>query len=705
MFDLVSVKSSYHGRERREQRQIDKSDATLARRYGIAELGGGQQQHMSLSHGGARKYTYKGAVFVISNNNREITCFHSSDYASPFSGTRVTLPVLYPMDTAGYTDEALERHKSLKRKLRKLPGFVVSHTVFCVSMSSLMRQDDVNGARCRSDAIWAALARGLAPGTHDSDRHRLVSVVVLVDSTCKVVLRHEPVDSVLYNRLLSLRADWATLRPHGQAVVDDEVMVAIRSLFLHGNESRQLKPDRHDSASRTSLVFIGSDDMIFSEASSEPSLRRQSVAGLVDEGCVHRVAGIALGDDSDAAATMKCLLSTFDEASDGSIICGLKRVPLELDALIQSVADVTTSEKSTAMPGSSVSAETEEHSATSSFAVTGSDEKWLPAVIEKVYKWSEVAKDMAALVDSRCASCWTLISRASSDVSNFIEAPRSPVAESQSGWLCASCEARYYCVDCMSQFTLHLGSTECARIQRERQAGRIVSLPVTDQNEMRMLPSYRIEIEQAQSAAAVVFAGQKLRCVTRTIFHGSHASSCAKNESTAPVMVCHRIGHGHWEDVDPAVRRHYETVCRFHAIAGRIAKDFSEQFAASRATHGSPIGLHQVRVQPAIILEVKGGDGGGCYFVLEEHGHAAVKMPPSDLKRDDMAALEALGHYAVRVHHFPLLVSKAVRFEVERAILITDLIIQHSDAGSQQAMEAFFRSHVCNNVCKVLHIA
>jgi hypothetical protein len=693
MFDLVSVKSSFHGRERREQRQIDKSDAKLARRYGIVELGGSGHPHSSSSNGGgvARKYTYKGAVFVMSNSH-EITCYHSPDYASPFSGTRVTLPILYPMDASGCSDDALERHKSLKRKLRKSAGSV-SHTIFCVSMSSMMRQDDVNGARCRSDAIWAALARGLVPGSQASAcENRLVSVVALIDSTFKVILRHEPVDSVLYNRLLSLRANWATLRPQGHAVVGDELICAIRSLFLPGNESR--------------VVFIGSDDMSFSETSNDPSLLRQSVAGLVDDGGLRRVVGIALGDDSDAASTLNCLVRAFDEVDDDSFACGLKRVPLELDALIRSVADLTMG-KSTATPGaisSSVSEYTDEQSATSS-VIASNDEKWLPAVIEKVYMWSEVASDMAPLVDKRCASCWTLISRASSDVSNFIEAPQRPrMPESQSGWLCASCEARYYCVDCMSQFTLHLGSAECAALQLERQSGRIVSPSAADLGETWMLPSYRTEIEQAQSASAVVFAGQKLRYLTNARSHGSHASRCDMIEATTPIMVCHRIGHGHWEDVDPAVRRHYETVCRFHAIAGRIANAFSEQCAAaSRPRLGSASGL-QVRVQPGMTIEVKGGDGGGCYFVSEDHAYAAVKLRPSDLKHDGIAALEALGHYAIRFHHFPLLASKVIRFESESSILITDLIIQHSDAGSQQATEAFLRSHVCNNVCEELQM-
>jgi hypothetical protein len=431
------------------------------------------------------------------------------------------------------------------------------------------------------------------------------------------------------------------------------------------------------------------------------------VAGLVDDGGLRHVVGIVLGDDSDAASTLTCLVRTFTEVGDNSIVCILKRVPLELDALIRSVVNLTTG-KTTAVQGavsSSVSAETDEQSAESS-AIATNDGKWLPAVIEKVYKWSEVADDMAPLVDKRCATCWTLISRASSDVSNFIEAPRRPsMPESQSGWLCASCEARYYCVDCMGQFTLHLGSAECAALQRERQSGRIVSPSAADLGETRMLPSYRIEIEQAQSASAVVFAGQKLRYLTNSRSHDSHAFRCDMNGATSPIMVCHRIGHGHWEDVDPAVRRHYETVCRFHAIAGRIANAFSEQCAAASrpSRHGSASGL-QVRAQPAMIIDVKGGDGGGCYLVSEDHAYAAMKLRPSDLKHDGIAALEALGHYAIRFHHFPLLATKVIRFESESSILITDLIIQHSDAGSQQASEAFLRSHVCNNACKELQI-
>ena len=83
-----SVISGVHGRERRLERNIPKSEAKHARRHGMKESAGN----------GLFKYTYKGYVFVIHpSTNKEVTSYLSNDWASPFSGTRKTEPVFVKM--------------------------------------------------------------------------------------------------------------------------------------------------------------------------------------------------------------------------------------------------------------------------------------------------------------------------------------------------------------------------------------------------------------------------------------------------------------------------------------------------------------------------------------------------------------------------------------------------------------------------------
>jgi len=76
-----------------------------------------------------------------------------------------------------------------------------------------MRRDDVDGANCRSFAVWSTLAKDfvLEPLKRGERSHTdLVSVVVMKQKSF-VVLRAEPCTMFLYNRLLELR-EWVPTR-------------------------------------------------------------------------------------------------------------------------------------------------------------------------------------------------------------------------------------------------------------------------------------------------------------------------------------------------------------------------------------------------------------------------------------------------------------------------------------------------------------
>ena len=86
-----------------------------------------------------------------------------------------------------------------------------------------MRVDDCDGARCRADGVFLALARdfvGLqmeqrAAINHDEGQVDVVSVILMINDTAKVLMLAKPLDWVLYNRFLHYR-EWSNLKPGGK---------------------------------------------------------------------------------------------------------------------------------------------------------------------------------------------------------------------------------------------------------------------------------------------------------------------------------------------------------------------------------------------------------------------------------------------------------------------------------------------------------
>ena len=78
--------SGTHGRDRREERGIEKIDLQRARRYGMKEA----------AHHGREKYTYGGIVFIYDPwRKREVTSFPAPDASLATSGTNVVAEVFF----------------------------------------------------------------------------------------------------------------------------------------------------------------------------------------------------------------------------------------------------------------------------------------------------------------------------------------------------------------------------------------------------------------------------------------------------------------------------------------------------------------------------------------------------------------------------------------------------------------------------------
>ena len=205
------------------------------------------------------------AVFSSRPENQEVTCYRSNYYASPFSGTRCNLPRLIPLHHEYTSRQQLDEHRALQKALlAETDNSKLHHTIVILRLSSLMRQDDVDGARCRSDAVWATVAEGLVRYSISTDRPQMkdhvVSVLGLIDGTEKVNLDHEPLDFVLYNKMICVRDDWDSFPPQGRAVLKRS-MVEFIELFRRRRRGATI------SISSVTVLLFASDDLSLPDGS------------------------------------------------------------------------------------------------------------------------------------------------------------------------------------------------------------------------------------------------------------------------------------------------------------------------------------------------------------------------------------------------------------------------------------------------------
>jgi hypothetical protein len=224
--DLTSnsvLNSTLHDRQRRDERQIDKATLREARRYGMATR---QAQ-------GRIRYDYASHVFIYDpqsnsaitswkkgvldtrankqsdkNRNGGMSCQSRQKKTTvPTSGTRFERPVMIAPSEDHQKPAMVDAHEDLAEKIRKSPDKWSSNTVFVVDMSGSMCEDDVNGARCRSDGVWTTLAKDYVKKQLEAETCSLYDVVsvVLMRENAQVVIEYEPMDWVLYNKLVSFR--------------------------------------------------------------------------------------------------------------------------------------------------------------------------------------------------------------------------------------------------------------------------------------------------------------------------------------------------------------------------------------------------------------------------------------------------------------------------------------------------------------------
>ena len=220
------------------------------------------------------------------------------------------------------SEERLNLRQSLMENLNKW----TYHSVIIVDMSGSMRRDDINGGRCRSDAVWLALARNhikvplengdLSPTTD------LVSIIIMRDEA-EILFSYQPADWYLYNKIVGLR-EWDSIRPYG----DGNYMPALKAA--------ELLFDRNSYVGALSLIFF---------SDGKPSDPRANHRGMMGElaskyGRRLSVACIGIASDDEVFFTLRGLVEEADSYGCHSYF---NKASLDVDSMSNIISSLSSS--------------------------------------------------------------------------------------------------------------------------------------------------------------------------------------------------------------------------------------------------------------------------------------------------------------------------------------------------------------------------
>ena len=183
----ISILSSTHGRLRRVERSIEKRDLRAALRYGSKEVSINQRGQICY------KFRFADIVYIT-----DITCTKEiTSWVAPGSGIDVPLKEISTL--LQYT------HDIANQYIIKNVGWT-SHTVIIVDQSGSMRKRDVDGGASRSDSVWLSLAIDFVRKQLENGEATSTDVVsiVIMNSTSRMVVDRQPMDWLLYNRIVKL---------------------------------------------------------------------------------------------------------------------------------------------------------------------------------------------------------------------------------------------------------------------------------------------------------------------------------------------------------------------------------------------------------------------------------------------------------------------------------------------------------------------
>lgn len=534
---FTALQSATHGRERRIERQIEKIDLQRARKYGMAE----QQRN------GRTKYTYGGVVFIFDPyDNSEVTSWPSKDFSSNESGTKMVKPILVEKK-AKYEKEAhVLRHHLQRTKLYATPEKWRSHSVLVVDMSGSMRRDDLNGAKCRSDAVWLVLARDFIAKQlrgHACAEQDVVSVILMMDEGAQMLYRCEPMDWVLYNMFLDLR-EWSTIRPSGRGNYGPALDLAEKVLKLKGSNCA------------LSLLFI---------SDGRPSDRGKFGArvGALAKSYRRRLTVCCIGMAQDEDFSV--LNDMVTEAKSYGAVASFHKPLLDTQSLSNimtsfatsltlSKTELTHSESGSNKVVKEVLPERkgapDDECVTDEWKVYSSHRQ--DQYVRRVWSWSYVKNNFVYLKDPRCIHCYEEC------VTTF-----SISCGRRMGMPCPHCQACMLCMDCMEISTSHIQSKACYHFLKDSRIGQMVGIE---------LPSFSVALKTP------IFEEGAERIVHKFRFLNENG------QFTGPKMVAKESRFVEEEGSYQQRMDYHQEFMRTQALASEFAKKFNATLD-SLATH------------------------------------------------------------------------------------------------------------------------
>jgi hypothetical protein len=348
-------------------------------------------------HPEREKYTYGGVVFIYdSEANREVTTFPSRDFSSDCSGTKCTKPIMLPKAEIDL-NAAVNRNRTMLQ-IAAAKETWTSHSVLVVDMSGSMRRDDVNGARCRSDGVWLSLARDWIKAPLDKGARTatyLISVVLMA-ATAKCVIRCQPTDWVLYNSFIEMR-EWRTERPEGPGNYMPALQMAESLLMLNTCGSCSL-----------SLLF-------FSDGKPSDHGDFAGVAGKIASKFGRRLSCTCIGM-AEQGENFSTLEEMVREVASFGAIATFGQPSLDSDSLsniISSLASSLTSSKTEMTDLGTRKAKTvrvdvvrEKHGTPDDVFLTDDWWAYKNESVSLFWSWSYKMNDFVKIFDWRCDNCW-----------------------------------------------------------------------------------------------------------------------------------------------------------------------------------------------------------------------------------------------------------------------------------------------------------
>jgi hypothetical protein len=333
-------------------------------------------------------------------------------------------------------------------------------------MSGSMRRDDVNGARCRSDGVWIALARDFIGRQLETKRASIFDVVsvILMQEDSKVLYECFPIDWTLYCGFVENR-EWDKIRPSGPGNYLPALELAERLLGKNPCGSCAL-----------SLMFF---------SDGKPSDRGPFVEkmGAIASKFGRRltVCCIGMADDTEDFSTLRAMVA---EADSFGALASFNKPSLSTDSLSNIITSLVTSLASSKTEMTDLKT----GKSRSVRADVLRERKGVPDDLEltdewrafrgnsnsnyvfRIWSWSYEKDDFVQLIDPRCIECSRL-------VCNGIHLAPSPLV----GLLCPKCKACCVCWRCAVNDS-HLQDKrpgECKRFLRDRRSGKLIKQPVT----------------------------------------------------------------------------------------------------------------------------------------------------------------------------------------------------------------------------------